>query len=364
LPGVNPDNRGAVALRDFLEYAERNGKLPAEPPILTGAETNVFEESVRAALVDRGLTIDMQVGAGRYRIDLAVRDPQNSNRYVLGIECDGATYHSARSARDRDLLRQLVLQRMGWRIYRVWSTEWFHNPELVIEKICNSVQMALQTQPTHPVAAPPIPCSTVRQGLGANVGTPPAPPAPRQYKAGVPYSSYKTSPLLDPEHVLRDSFTEALSSTVVKIVDMEGPIHREILLKRIKEAHGILKLGRKMRRHIERALAYGILRSEIACDPSSQFFNVPGRELTSFRVPENADARPVEYIAPAEIELAILYIVEDQVGVIEEYLPVVVARLIGIKKVKAKDADKIRTVIEELVNSGKLRRAGSHVHLA
>jgi very-short-patch-repair endonuclease len=136
LAAVNPNNRGAVSLRDFLEFAERNGELPAEAAVRTNAETNEFEEAVRAALVDRGFTVDMQVGASRYRIDLAIRDPRDERRYLLGIECDGVTYHSARTARDRDLLRQLVLQRMGWRIHRVWSTEWFHDRDQWSPSIC------------------------------------------------------------------------------------------------------------------------------------------------------------------------------------------------------------------------------------
>ena len=107
LSGINPNNRGASALRDFIAYAELNGELPAEVALPTHAETNDFEDGVAAALRARGLQIDEQVGTSEYRIDLAVRDPRDATKYVLGIECDGASYHSARTARDRDLVRHL-----------------------------------------------------------------------------------------------------------------------------------------------------------------------------------------------------------------------------------------------------------------
>jgi hypothetical protein len=72
-------------------------------------------------------------------IDLAVKDPGNPGRYLMGVECDGATYHSAKSARDRDRLRQTVLERLGWRIRRIWSTDWFNNPNAELKPIIDEL---------------------------------------------------------------------------------------------------------------------------------------------------------------------------------------------------------------------------------
>jgi len=86
LSGINPNNRGAVALRNFIEYAERDCMLPVEAAVLTEEETNDFEDAVAEALRGRGYAVDQQVGASGYRIDLAVRDPGDPARYLLGIE--------------------------------------------------------------------------------------------------------------------------------------------------------------------------------------------------------------------------------------------------------------------------------------
>ncbi|MFN3325946.1 MAG: DUF3320 domain-containing protein [Bryobacteraceae bacterium] len=358
---VNPNNRGAVALRDFLEFSERNGELPAEVPVLTNAETNEFEEAVRAALIDRGLKVDMQVGASRYRIDLAVRDPRDDRRYLLGIECDGATYHSARNARDRDLLRQLVLQRMGWRIHRVWSTEWFHDREQAIGNIFRSVEQAQRTPITHAVYAPP---TSTPSNPEPRAGSQPASELPRQYKAGIPYSVYQPSRRLSRDHLLDASHTRTLSRTIADVVKIEGPIHREMVIERLKQIHNVARMGSNVQANIERALRDGETSRTIARDPRLSFYYEPGHQLESFRLPVDSVRRPIEYIAPTEIALAILYLVEDQFGVIEESLPQAVARLFGIDRLRAEGADQIRAVIEDLVAKGSLRRAGIQVHLA
>ncbi|MGQ0663655.1 MAG: DUF4011 domain-containing protein [Pseudomonadota bacterium] len=123
---------GMHALKAYLEYAE-TGKL--EQGELSDREPDSeFEEFVRDRLGGTGFVVVPQVGVAGYFIDLAVEHPKRSG-YLLGIECDGATYHSSRSARDRDRLRQEVLERLQWNIYRVWSTDWFHNPDEELRRL-------------------------------------------------------------------------------------------------------------------------------------------------------------------------------------------------------------------------------------
>jgi len=125
--------RGPHVLKECLRYA-RNGFQDA------GKETgndcdSIFEEQVAKAVERLGYRVEPQVGIAGFRIDLAVVDPERQGRYILGIECDGARYHSARWARDRDRLRQAVLENRGWTIHRIWSLDWFAQPEKELEKI-------------------------------------------------------------------------------------------------------------------------------------------------------------------------------------------------------------------------------------
>lgn len=122
---------GAKLLREYLDYAE-NGSVALERAISVSSFEQFdsdFELEVCDCLRSRGFVVDTQVGCSGFRIDLGLKLP-NSSDYVLAIECDGATYHSSKNARDRDRLRQEILERMGWKFYRIWSTDWFRNEQV------------------------------------------------------------------------------------------------------------------------------------------------------------------------------------------------------------------------------------------
>jgi len=131
---------GMRVLKTFLHYAA-TGRL--EVPQETGAEADSpFEDAVERALKGLGYDVRRQIGSGGYRVDLAIVDAAQPGRYLLGIECDGATYHRSRSARDRDRLRQQVLENLGWRIHRIWSTDWFLNPHRCLQALVGAVEQA------------------------------------------------------------------------------------------------------------------------------------------------------------------------------------------------------------------------------
>jgi transcription elongation GreA/GreB family factor len=94
-----------------------------------------FEVFVIDQIRAMGCTPVPQVGVAGYFVDIGVRHPEWPHGYILGVECDGATYHSAKSARDRDRLRQEVLERLGWQLHRIWSTDWFNNPRQETERL-------------------------------------------------------------------------------------------------------------------------------------------------------------------------------------------------------------------------------------
>lgn len=133
-------------LRDYLAYAESNGRR-LEHAVFNGPATfdSPFEEDVWQMLVDRGYQVHSQVGRSRYRIDLAVVDHAHPGRYLLGIECDGATYHSSPTARDRDRLRQSVLEGLGWTIHRIWSRDWMRDKLAEVERVEQRVRQIQQS---------------------------------------------------------------------------------------------------------------------------------------------------------------------------------------------------------------------------
>ena len=144
----------------------------------------------------------------------------------------------------------------------------------------------------------------------------------------------------------------------------EGPIHRDLLFERLKEIHGIARAGSNVQTNIDCALRAAERSRAITHDPRSLFYYTPGQCLESFRLPVDSVRRPIEHVAPAEISLAMLYLVEDQFGIVEDSLPPAVARLFGVERLRGDGADVIRAVVEDLLTRGSLRRAGTQVHLA
>lgn len=129
--------RGVRDLKHFLDYADRGPKaLAAATSVSAAAEAeSEFEKMVADRIRKAGYDVHHQVGCSGYRIDLAVVDPAAPGRYLLGIECDGATYHRAATARDRDKLRQMILEGLGWKLHRIWSTDWWHDADKEMAKL-------------------------------------------------------------------------------------------------------------------------------------------------------------------------------------------------------------------------------------
>ena len=130
------NGRGVKALKSYLKFADLGMQAFADPKSDDVGETeSPFEEDVLQEIKNLGYDVVPQRGCAGYRIDLAIRHPEREGEFILGVECDGATYHSSLIARDRDRLRQEVLEGLGWKIHRIWSTQWFFNRENEIEKL-------------------------------------------------------------------------------------------------------------------------------------------------------------------------------------------------------------------------------------
>ncbi|MGH2516180.1 MAG: AAA domain-containing protein, partial [Ktedonobacterales bacterium] len=184
---------GARTLREYLDYAEYgpavldqqrrdaeargDGALRFESP---------FEEAVHHALTAKGLSLATQVGCSDYRIDLAAKDPRDAGRFLLGIECDGAMYHSSKTARDRDRLRQQHLERMGWRIHRIWSRDWIRDPSGEVMKVLQAVEAAQVAAAREPARTVPLsdledelaPVAAPARVRSSSTATAPSEPAP------------------------------------------------------------------------------------------------------------------------------------------------------------------------------------------
>jgi very-short-patch-repair endonuclease len=125
-------------LKHYLEFGEKGPVALAEQSTAAyGVDQfdSDFEQAVAWALRDKGWKVQTQIGVSKFRVDLGVVHPDFPGVYLAGVECDGATYHGSPSARDRDRVRHIILENLGWRLVRLWSTDYFQDPDEAILRI-------------------------------------------------------------------------------------------------------------------------------------------------------------------------------------------------------------------------------------
>ncbi len=367
-PGpTNPS--GVVALKRYLKYAqtdelddipESNGRSPDSP----------FEVEVAEALRGCGYKIDYQIGIAGYFIDLGVKDPERPGRYLLGIECDGATYHSAQSARDRDRIRQNHLEDLGWRIHRIWSTDWFRSPDSELKKAAEAIEAAKAHTPFAIDQTPETndhDSNEDKDKSETEVGVTDGPtPEPKSNSLA---EKYKLAELtistngLDLHAVPPNT----MAKWIQQIVEIESPVHLKEIAKRITSAAGLKKVGNRIQEAVENAARAAARSEDIQIKETSlfeKFLYWTGQKKITVRdrgeLP-NA-SRKFQLIAPEEIQEAIKLVVSESCGIERDDLPHATCRLFGFKKVNWDMQDEIEGIIYKMIERGELTdKAGSLV---
>jgi very-short-patch-repair endonuclease len=149
---INPDeidlsrtsSIGVKDLKHFLDYAKRGVKsLGSAVSGSVGDFESPFEIAVARGLQERGWTVHPQIGVSAFRIDIGIVHPEFPGRYLVGVECDGATYHRSATARDRDKVREDILSRLGWNLLRLWSTDFWVDSEGELDRLDGEIKNAL-----------------------------------------------------------------------------------------------------------------------------------------------------------------------------------------------------------------------------
>ena len=348
-------SRGAAAFKTFLRYAA-TGVL--DTPIPTGADHDSdFERQVEIALEGRGYEVHRQVGTAGFIIDLAVVDSGRPGRYLLGIECDGATYHSSRSARDRDRLRDVVLRDRGWRIHRVWSTDWFHRSSEQLQRIVDAIEKAkreadadeeFDSAHEHVIIE-----EIILESERASTNELAAPKDSSSVAWIVPYVEATLEvPTGTPIH---ETSLSVLTGIVVDVVEVEGPIHRDEVARRITSLWGLQRTGARIAEAISRAVESGIHKGLLRADADfvthSHQTTIPVRRRTDVN---SASLKKPEMIPPSEVRQTILHLMAENVGVGRDELQWMVVRALGFGAMGARLKHTIERDLERMVEESLL----------
>lgn len=330
---------GVRNLYHYLDYAERGySALEMNNPVGSGVSESPLEDEIAQEIRAMGYEVAHQVGCSGYRIDLGVIDPANPGCFILGVECDGATYHSAATARDRDRLRQQVLERLSWRIHRVWSPDWVARRDAEIRKLRQAIEHAQRNEPILsnyqldlPDVTPTFPeqermDSTHTEVL--NHENEPGLPGSVFYK---PYFPELTE-LSEPEFHLpeyRDLQCDMLSEVVMQ----EGPIHVELAARRLLSAWGLTRTGSRIMAVMEEIVC--ICEQQGVLVRRGDFLWPSYLKELSVRVPaedEPDSLRGIDFIPPEEIQAAMILITKHAVGLSVESLLIETTRLFGFRR--------------------------------
>lgn len=309
---------GIRALKSFLYFAQ-HGKFESdseEAPY----KPQPFEKIVAETLRNAGYIVREKVGSAGFYIDMAVVDAANPGRYLLGINCDGKSYQAAKSTRDRDRLRNTVLEGMGWNLLNVWSLDWFRNPAGELNLLIDTIERA-KTQAEQN--------DTIEEELMEELKN--LIREERVEELDVVYPAYELANLPpDVAHQELHMFPLVkLGNWVHDVVLVESPVHFEEMARRIADANGISKIGSRVRASLTAAADYAVSSGLIS--RKGDFLWHPAKELNTIRDRSllSGNSRKIAYITPEEINHAVVKVVGDSVAIQADNAVLLVAKLLG-----------------------------------
>ncbi len=325
------NSEGVKMLRSYIDFAI-NGESVLKNELTYNNSVEVespFEEAVYDFLIENGYSVATQVGCSGYRIDLAVRHPKLSGRFVLGVECDGATYHSARTARERDRIRQTVLEDIGWKIYRIWSTDWIKDPKTEGERLLEHVIKCIEEYAENELDS----YNQINENSCVNLMTEEfldvegVNDDAKDQENPYGFKYYIESDVYEVERNLNDK--EYLADLVKHVVKIEAPIHFELLCKRLACIFGRQKATSVVKKSVKSI--NDLIKNEIVIKENFYW----DRETTKVevRIPNHDEKpRPINYICIEEVAESMFIIAKTSFGITKDSLQVATARALGFNR--------------------------------
>ncbi|MCX8200003.1 MAG: DUF3320 domain-containing protein [Candidatus Micrarchaeota archaeon] len=323
-------SEGILLLKKYLQYARAGESLHKRQ----NEFDSELQEAVYRKLTSYGLIAEKNIGSSRFNIDIAIRESEDSNRYLLAVELDGKAYSSAKSTRDRDRLRREMLESLGWKVHRIWSYDWVLNPEKEVERI---IELINKQGGQAPRQKGDDEGARQRQLIANN-------------ELSFAIKEYPTivCPLLgSPDDFMKTDFFNAIRD----VIKSEGPIHKDLLMKRIFECYGV-KDGTRARNRFDEILGLHLPSQDIFIEGDIYWASEP-RFMFNIRR-SDAEIRPLNLIPMPEIRLAVLLVVSNAISIAREDIPREVLAIFGAPKITPKFKGRVGVAIDELIEKGYL----------
>lgn len=362
--------RAVADLKHFIEFSERGPvALAAASKGSMGDHESPFESAVAEELRRLGWQVVPQIGVSRFRIDLGVVHPDKPGDFLVGVECDGAMYHSAATARDRDKIRAAILADLGWTLVRIWSTDWWFDRRSAIRKVDDEIRRLLvdarakaeaeaAARAAEAADAAPAPAEgdaaaadmmegagtaevRIAKNAGENVGNA---AEVIDIKPAETYRRFVTADFdlpLDRNKFEEIEYTPTLLALIERILTLEAPIRDEVLIERVSRLHGFQRSGDRIR---ERVLKLAKKKHLLRKDPhGGRFFWRNDAHASAGAIARRAateeDLRRIEDIASEELRATLVHVDGED-------LPVEIARFFGIRRLSADARERVTNAID------------------
>jgi very-short-patch-repair endonuclease len=334
-------SEGVAGVKAFLEYAEK-GRVTLGIR-KAGADVNEsgFEQSLAEEIRKHGYEVHTNIGCSGYRIDIGIVNKEKPTEYILGILCDGKNYHAAKTAKDREIIQHEILRLLGWTVHKVWSTDWWENADRVLNSILEAIQDAIANKDKVIVEDEP----------GPEINLTPSTPEPMlfNYNVGLKETAaieetpintiYKICDLETVYTSSSDDFLQYYNVQKIKdqmqaVVEVEAPITRNLLARRVLAAWGIAKMGTRINAQFEHILAQSNLSRTVNGDIIVFWnANINPESYTGYRI-ETTDGkkRDADDLPPEEIANAVKEILSHQISLPKEDLIREASRLFGFAR--------------------------------
>lgn len=283
-------------------------------------------------------------------------DQYNHGCYLIGIECDGAQYHSSPVACDRDRLSQQILENLGWKIYRVWSTDWYRHPVESGNKLLEAIESAKTNNITGKIGLDKnveMCQDEVMNDSDMVVSYCCTSQTETSEKLQNKIQEYRICPLC---HIPTEDFMELfrfqLAQIIIEIVKFEGPIHTEELIQRIKVRFGVSSVGNNIRSKIQSVIKYTENSKNIFIKNDFLWPNFEPKDILRRR--HEVLSAKIEWICDEEIKKAVSFVLNSQYSTPLEDLIVQASRVLGIKTTHKNTWERIEKLVQSEIENNEL----------
>ena len=342
---------GAGHLKAFLEYAERGNAVAAG--VSADAPDQNFSNVVAAFLREKGYKVERNVGCSEYRIDVAVRNPDDPSRYLMGVECDGPAYADQRTAQDRDVNRAGVLKGLGWHICRVWSVDWAFDRARSEQHLVDLIEAARavpEPKTEHPAD------DEIKTDVSESAKEDETAPASAVRCVHPEYKVWKSGSIYLHEYFYEPSSRPQIAQMLADVIETEGPIYENVLRKRVCKAWGLTRMTENVQRVFDAATPSDVTVTE---HETGRVYWPKGTEAAAyreFRVPsDDPDSRrALEEIPPEELMSAMCEILGDLGGCHQDELYRETLKQFGLSALTTKARKFLDVALALLQSSGMI----------